>query len=1171
MNKQFAILVLIIMVLGAFVTLAGNSNAQNVPSMQSQTTGMVSLSAGTNHVLNNMNGITRIGNVYEKQLSVMITLKFRNQAQLNSLLANLQNTNSPMYHKYLTSQEFINEFSPSASVYNSMVTYYKALGFSVKTYNDRTSFVLGGSVLQFNNVFHAGIQLFEKGNYQFTAPTTSAMIPAQFASQVINIAGMNNEHLATLNLVNPNPLFTTSSGSQLLYGSDMQNAYQLSQLYSKYGYPTNETIATILWSGTNSAGASVAPFVPSDIYSYFNKTLPAGEPHSSVYGAPLGGAPAPGPSAANDNTQADFESTLDLEMAGSAAPGATVVEVYGPQATQTYLDQAFSFILSPSSSYPQLTHTVAISNSWGGTDMTDATWTSDLQQAAAMGISVFASSGDDGNSGTSGAAPSFPATASYNTYGATAVGGLTTTVSGTASTDGSGTTGISTESVWYNTPNSGDGSQGGVSTVYAEPSWQQASSDANSVITGASATTGVSSGRGTPDVAADGANMEIWISYSGSTGYQELWGTSIASPLTAGLFATMDYAVGHKLGFANPLIYQLAQAEYNGSYSSSRPFYFVSNGSNALFSANNGYSLAVGWGSINANNFVNDITSSSPTSYPVTFTESGLPSGTSWSVTFNGQTSSSTSTTVSFSAVDGTYSYTIGAVSGYTSSPSSGSVTVNGASAGVSVTFTASSTPPPTQTAATYSIVNATSSNIYLYTLPEAEKFTVSNTVTVNNVVLYLGGSGTVSFSIGTSFQGTQVLGATNVVVGSTTGWYSTTFPSVTLSAGTDYFLNVNLVSGSTQWGYTSSPSVDTGALQDFWYSGSTLTHDNSYPDIYSVGYVPVSSSPTSYPVTFTESGLPSGTSWSVTFNGQTSSSTSTTVSFSAVDGTYSYTIGAVSGYTSSPSSGSVTVNGASAGVNIAFTQDKYPVTFTESGLPSGTSWSVTFNGQTSSSTSTTVSFSAVDGTYSYTIGAVSGYTSSPSSGSVTVNGASAGVSIAFSATTTSYPVGTYVIVNATSSNIYLYTLPEAEKFTVSNTVTVNNVVLYLGGGSGKVSFSIGTSRGGSQTLGTTDVTVGSSTGWVKVFFNDVTLTAGTDYFLNVNLVSGSTQWGYTSSPSVDTGALQDFWYSGSTLYHDNSYPDIFSIGYNTQSTAAILGQMFSDNTMSGVSLPNIF
>ena len=1100
MNKQFAILVLIIMVLGAFVTLAGNSNAQNAPSLPAQPTGMVSLSAGTTHVLNHMNGITRIGNVYSKQLSVMITLKFRNQVELNNLLSNLNNVNSPLYHKYLTSQEFTNQFSPSASLYNSMVLYYTSLGFSVKTYSDRTSIVLGGSVNHFNQVFHAGIQLFEKGNYQFTAPTASAILPAQFASQVINIAGMNNEHTATLNLVNPSPYFTTSSGSQLLYGSDMQAAYQLKQLYTKYGYPTNETIATILWSGTNSAGTSVAPYVPSDIFSYFNKTLPSGEPHSSVYGAPLGGAPAPGPSAANDNTQADFESTLDLEMAGSAAPGATVVEVYGPQATQTYLDQAFSFILSPSSSYPQLTHTVAISNSWGGSDMTDATWTSDLQQAAAMGISVFASSGDDGNSGSGGAAPSFPATASYNTYGATAVGGLATTVSGTASTDGSGTTGISTEAVWYNTPNAGDGSQGGVSKVYAEPSWQKASSDANSVITGASGTTGVSSGRGTPDVAADGANMEIWISYSGSTGYQELWGTSIASPLTAGLFATMDYAVGHKLGFANPLIYKLAQAEYNGSYSASKPFYFVSNGSNALFSANNGYSLAVGWGSINANNFVNDITSSTPapTSYPVTFTESGLSSGTSWSVTFNGKTSSSTSTTISFSAVNGTYSYTIGAVSGYTSSPSSGSVTVNGASQGVSIAFSASSTPPPTQTAATYSIVNATSSNIQLYTLPEAEEFTVSKTVTANNVVLYLGGSGTVAFSIGTSFKGTQILGATNVVVGSSTGWYSTTFGNVTLKSGTDYYLNVKLVSGSTQWGYTgtSSASVDTGAIQDYWYSGSTLTHDNSYPDIYSVGFVPVSSS------------------------------------------------------TPAPTS--------------------YPVTFTESGLPSGTSWSVTFNGQTTTSTSTTVSFSVVDGTYSYTIGAVSGYTSSPSSGSVTVNGASQGVSIAFSASS-SYPVGTYVIVNATSSNIQLYTLGEAEKFTVANTVTVNNVVMYLGGGSGVISYAIGTTLGGSQVVGTTDVSVGSSTGWVQAFFSHVQLTSGSKYFLTLNLVSGSTEWGYTTSPSVDTGALQDYWYSGSTLEHDNSYPDIFSIGYNTHSTAAILGQMFSDNTIANNNLPNFF
>ncbi|MHB1623445.1 MAG: hypothetical protein ACYCR9_09570, partial [Cuniculiplasma sp.] len=268
------------------------------------------------------------------------------------------------------------------------------------------------------------------------------------------------------------------------------------------------------------------------------------------------------------------------------------------------------------------------------------------------------------------------------------------------------------------------------------------------------------------------------------------------------------------------------------------------------------------------------------------------------------------------------------------------------------------------------------------------------------------------------------------------------------------------------------------------------------------------------------------------------------------------------------------TVSGSAQGVSIGFTQDKYPVKFTESGLPSGTSWSVTFNGKTSTSTSSTVSFSVVDGTYSYTIGAVSGYTSSPSSGSVTVSGSAQGVSIGFSASS-SYPVGTYVIVNASASNIYLYTLPEAEKFTVSNTVTVNNVVMYLGGGSGVISFAIGTTLGGTQVVGTTDVSVGSSTGWVQVFFNHVQLTSGTRYFLTLNLVSGSTEWGYTQSPSVDTGALQDYWYSGSTLVHDNTYPDVFSIGYNTHSTSATLGQTLWDNTMANTiannNLPTLF
>ena len=82
---------------------------------------------------------------------------------------------------------------------------------------------------------------------------------------------------------------------------------------------------------------------------------------------------------------------------------------------------------------------------------------------------------------------------------------------------------------------------------------------------------------------------------------------------------------------------------------------------------------------------------SAPSTYSVTFPQSGLPAGTSWSVTLNGQTLSSTTSTITFSEPNGTYAYTVGAVNGYTATPSSGSVTVNGVSQTVAITFAPSS------------------------------------------------------------------------------------------------------------------------------------------------------------------------------------------------------------------------------------------------------------------------------------------------------------------------------------------------------------------------------------------------------------------------------------------------------------------------------------------------
>jgi len=153
------------------------------------------------------------------------------------------------------------------------------------------------------------------------------------------------------------------------------------------------------------------------------------------------------------------------------------------------------------------------------------------------------------------------------------------------------------------------------------------------------------------------------------------------------------------------------------------------------------------------------------------------------------------------------------------------------------------------------------------------------------------------------------------------------------------------------------------------------------------------------YRITFTESGLPSGTSWSVTLNNVGKSSTNGTIIFNEPNGTYSYIISGISGYRANAYSGTINVNGNPISVPINWTIITYTITITENGIPNGTSWSATltgttFNGQyinvTLSSTTNTITFNEPNGTYSYIIHLPSGYQSNSVKGQVNVSGNSA-------------------------------------------------------------------------------------------------------------------------------------------------------------------------------------
>jgi len=84
----------------------------------------------------------------------------------------------------------------------------------------------------------------------------------------------------------------------------------------------------------------------------------------------------------------------------------------------------------------------------------------------------------------------------------------------------------------------------------------------------------------------------------------------------------------------------------------------------------------------------------SPPSYAVTFSESGLPSSTTWSVTFNGSLKTSATSSIAFTSPNGTWPFTVGTVTSYSASPASGHVTVSGVPATQDVSFTSGSSVP---------------------------------------------------------------------------------------------------------------------------------------------------------------------------------------------------------------------------------------------------------------------------------------------------------------------------------------------------------------------------------------------------------------------------------------------------------------------------------------------
>ncbi len=162
------------------------------------------------------------------------------------------------------------------------------------------------------------------------------------------------------------------------------------------------------------------------------------------------------------------------------------------------------------------------------------------------------------------------------------------------------------------------------------------------------------------------------------------------------------------------------------------------------------------------------------------------------------------------------------------------------------------------------------------------------------------------------------------------------------------------------QYSYTIGASTDSGLQYNPSPSSGSVTVSGSGVSV-STSFAPVS-------ISFDETGL-HGNTWSVTIGKLTESTSGTSLSLAKpINSDYYYTIGVPEGYSANPSSGTTYLGSSSTSVSVSFTPTSYySVTFDESGLPSGYTWSVNMGGTAkSASTGSSIGFSEPDGYFSY-------------------------------------------------------------------------------------------------------------------------------------------------------------------------------------------------------------
>jgi pro-kumamolisin-like protein len=644
-----------------------------------------------------------------EHLSVVYKLTPAQIADRDALVEAVSTPGSPSYRKWLTTDEYAARFGARPEDIARTTAWLASQGLEVSPVTSPLGArsIFSGTVAQLEAAFHTEMHRYNVRGEMHYAMANPPSIPTELADVVLAIKNTHDFYpthgkLRVHAAPPPAPCNGGCQGNGIA-PPDWATIYDVTPLYTTgiNGTPINGQGVTLIVVGT-------AAIAQSDITA-FRQTYGLAANNITTTIVPGTGTPATGGGTS-------VEAILDTEWSGAIAPNATVNFVLSG-ADNPNPDNGVFYAIE------QNNLGTIISESFGGCEMGFTPADADVlgvfgAAANLLGITYLASSGDDGaatclagGQGQAGLWVDIPA--SYP--GVTGVGGTGFDISPAQLTfDGNGNvTSAGTESVWNETAVGGGSGGGGISAVFALPSYQTGLSctPTGSLPT----TTGPSPARLVPDVAftAAGGSSQFGIliectddgaggcsSTGGSPSTLAIAGTSASSPSFAGVLALVSQAVNGRLGNVNPLLYTL------GSESSSA-IRDVTTGNNFEgcnagtdpgcpaggqygYSAAAGYDCASGLGSVDVNNLVTAWSNLSPT-------QTSLSPSTSSAVENTPITLTATVTSTGSTAIGGivTFAFESFLANGQLDLSSTfGTTTISGGTAG-SATATLTAPIPP--------------------------------------------------------------------------------------------------------------------------------------------------------------------------------------------------------------------------------------------------------------------------------------------------------------------------------------------------------------------------------------------------------------------------------------------------------------------------------------------